>query len=72
MFRLKGCPHCGGDLSSGLDDEHTCIQCGYVAAGSGRPWAAAPRPRPATCALVPIPVLAQQLQATPVKFIPKV
>jgi hypothetical protein len=30
MLVLKGCPRCRGDLSSGLDDEVSCIQCGYV------------------------------------------
>jgi uncharacterized membrane protein YvbJ len=29
MFVLKGCPRCGGDLNTGLDDDVTCIQCGH-------------------------------------------
>ena len=29
MFMLKGCPRCRGDLYTGLDDEISCMQCGY-------------------------------------------
>ncbi len=29
MFILKACTRCRGDLNSGLDNEFTCIQCGY-------------------------------------------
>jgi hypothetical protein len=50
MFVLKGCPRCGGDLFSGIDDEFTCIQCGKdVAAGMvpSLKGSAAERRRPA-------------------------
>jgi hypothetical protein len=36
MFLLKGCPRCGGDLASGLDDDVTCIQCGHELGGLGQ------------------------------------
>lgn len=36
MFILKGCPRCGGDLSLGLDDEVTCLQCGHELPPSGK------------------------------------
>ena len=29
MFVMKACPRCRGDLSLGLDNEITCLQCGY-------------------------------------------
>ena len=29
MFVLKACTRCRGDLNAGLDNEFTCIQCGY-------------------------------------------
>jgi hypothetical protein len=29
MIAFKACPRCHGDLLAGLDDEVTCIQCGY-------------------------------------------
>ena len=30
VWRLKGCPHCGGDLLLALDDDTVwkCLQCG--------------------------------------------
>ena len=34
QFRLKACPHCGGDLARDRDqygDYDRCFQCGYVA-----------------------------------------
>jgi uncharacterized Zn finger protein (UPF0148 family) len=37
MLVLKGCPRCGGDLSSGFDDEVSCIQCGYEGTLASRP-----------------------------------
>ena len=30
MFALKSCPRCRGDLHKTLDDEITCLQCGYT------------------------------------------
>ncbi|HTE84154.1 MAG TPA: hypothetical protein VK821_05430 [Dehalococcoidia bacterium] len=29
MFLLKGCPRCGEDLVTVLDESLACIQCGY-------------------------------------------
>ena len=39
MFILKGCPRCGGDLSRGLDDEVTCLQCGHALPAGSAPAA---------------------------------
>jgi len=36
MFILKGCPRCGGDLQTGIDDDLTCIQCGKDLSGEER------------------------------------
>ena len=29
MIAFKACPHCHGDLCISLDNESSCLQCGY-------------------------------------------
>ena len=57
MFRSKTCPRCGGYLASDLDNERSCIQCGYVARGTGRSWFIPLRVRRDRVAPAPVPVV---------------
>jgi Zn ribbon nucleic-acid-binding protein len=45
MIAFKACPRCHGDLLAGLDDEVTCIQCGYELKPAERQAIVFSRPR---------------------------